>query len=264
VPRALLILTIGSIITLVAATYNGTSHDFWGVWSVVCSATSTGISLFLCLALAWGAGDKVSGYMGIVSVLLLVLWIFGTGFMTFKAPFVKTSNGYFGAWLALIAAFTLCKGHSETVRGLIGKLGAHGHLMIALFLASAVLLVQTLIDTIDHAKYKNEVVAWICSVTSLVLCIVVVVLQPQDAVLKWIMLAMFVLWCVGVGFLTFDGPYVFSSNAYFACWVALFVSKAFVWRLFPEVVPRSTPEVESKPTTGPVAAVVGAVFGESV
>ena len=29
----------------------------------------------------------------IASVFLMVWWMFGTGFITFKAPFVETSNG---------------------------------------------------------------------------------------------------------------------------------------------------------------------------
>merc|ERR1711879_809781 len=105
--------------------------------------------------------------MHYVACFLLIWWTFGTGFMTFKGPFIATSNGYFGAWLALYAAFTLCQGYSETLRGWIGKVGAHGHLLVALATASAALLLQALIDTIDGPAYENEVIAWICSGLSL-------------------------------------------------------------------------------------------------
>lgn len=129
-------------------------------------------------------------------------------------------------------------------------------------LASATLFVQTLIDTVDSHKFQNEVVAWICSVLSLLMCLLIAALKVQEDALKWIMVGMLVLWSIGVGFLTFDGPYVFTGNAYFACWVALSVSKTFVLRLFPDVVPRSSPAIESNSSesTGPVAKVVGAVL----
>jgi cytochrome bd-type quinol oxidase subunit 2 len=209
-----------------------------------------------------GSGDKLSAYMHYVSWFLLIWWAFGAGFMTFKSPFVATSNGYFGAWLALYAAFMLCQNQSETLRGWIGQVGAHGNLLVALTVASAAVLAQTLILTVDSHRFENEVVAWICSVTSLVICLLIVLLKVQDDVLKWIMLGMLALWSVGVGFLTFDGPYVVTSNAYFACWIALCVSKTFVLRLFPDVVPRSAPVTESQPSasTGPVAKVVGAAL----
>jgi hypothetical protein len=213
-----------------------------------------------------GAGDKVSGYMHFVAWFLLVWWTVGTGFMTFKSPFVGTSNGYFGAWLALFAAFMFCQGQSETLKGWIGRVGGHGYLLVALIVASGTVFLQTLIHTIDHKHgYENETVAWICSVVSLLLCLLVVVLTPQEDVLKWIVLAFFVLWAVGVGFLTFDGPYVFTGNAYFACWGALIVSKTFVWRLFPDLVPRTVPQssaTSAEASIGPVAAVVGVTIAE--
>merc|ERR1712110_1108015 len=111
----------------------------------------------------------------------------------------------------------------------------------------------------------NEVFAWICSGVSVVMCILIAASKVKDDVLKWIMLGMLGLWRVGVGFLTFDGPYVFSRNAYFACWAALIVSKMFVWRLFHGLVPRSSPEAsvaQLRETPGPGANVVGAVLGD--
>merc|ERR1712014_250826 len=116
-------------------------------------------------------------------------------------------------------------------------------------------------------RFENEIVAWICSVVSMVLCLLVAVLAPQEDVLKWIMLTLFTIWAIGVGFLTFDGPFVFTSNAYFACWGALIISKTFVWRLFPDVVPRSTPissATSAEAAMGPVAAVVGATITDHV
>jgi len=145
-----------------------------------------------------------------------------------------------------------------TLKGWIGRVGAHGYLLVALIVASGTVFVQTLIHTIDdHHGYENEVVAWICSVVSLLLSLLVVVLTPEEDVLKWIVLAMLVIWAVGVGFLTFDGPYVLTGNAYFACWGALIVSKTFVWRLFPDVVPRSIP----KSSATSAEAAIGHVWG---
>eukprot|EP00985_Skeletonema_marinoi_P023955 scaffold16270_cov80-Skeletonema_marinoi.AAC.2 len=44
------------------------------------------------------------------SVFLLLWWIFGTGFITFKGPFIFTSNGWFGAWGGLISSCQWCIG----------------------------------------------------------------------------------------------------------------------------------------------------------
>merc|ERR1711879_169331 len=102
-------------------------------------------------------GDKVSSYMQGLSWFLLVWWTFGTGLMTFKGPFVGTSNGYFGAWLALFAAFMFCHGQSGTLQGWVDRVGAHGHLLVALIVASAAVFIQTLILTIDRKHgFENE------------------------------------------------------------------------------------------------------------
>lgn len=82
-------------------------------------AISVGIiSAFLCLVfLVFGkrmSPQVVKGF----SILLLLLWSFGTGVLTFDKPFTTTGNGYFGCWFAMIGSLLFAleaAGHSLSV-----------------------------------------------------------------------------------------------------------------------------------------------------
>jgi hypothetical protein len=184
-------------------------------------------------------GSSIGSYLPSMSFFLAVWWAFGTGFMTFKSPFVLTTNGYFGAWLTLGSALLLCQAHSDSLRALIGRVGEHGPGLAILALASATLFLKALIDIISASQYKvsgNLIWALVGSGVSLLICMVVASFftRVNDG-FKWIALGLTILWGFLVGVLTFDAPYTITSNAYFACWVGLCAAAFMLSRAFPEV-----------------------------
>ena len=68
-----------------------------GRWGVLCSA----ISLVVLTACAIFSSRKARRAG---SIVLMLLWSAGVGVLTFRAPFLAASNGFFGAWGALLCA----------------------------------------------------------------------------------------------------------------------------------------------------------------
>jgi len=240
---------------LVAITYNGCwglQHDSWCSWAFVCSCVSLVLCVFLCIVMAIGSGSKVEGALPHVAVFLFSWWAIGTGIMTFQGPFLVTTNGYFGAWLAVASSAVLCHNLVQSFRDFVGRFGNYGRLLLLLLIASVTLLVQVLFDTFDDYEHKNLSVAWIVAAGTLSVCLVMMLTKASEDIGRVLMVVNFLLWAVGVGFLTFDAPYLHTGNAYFACWCGLCMSALAVWRLFPDVVKKAMPEAGEPP-----AAVVG-------
>merc|ERR1712113_396832 len=94
VPAELLGLLLGSAVVLIAATYEKRLHDSWTWGAVICSTTSLVIVVLLLLALGSDRSSSAREHMQCASTFLAIWWLVGTGCMTFKSPFVATSNGY--------------------------------------------------------------------------------------------------------------------------------------------------------------------------
>eukprot|EP00403_Amphidinium_massartii_P027775 CAMPEP_0178389424 /NCGR_PEP_ID=MMETSP0689_2-20121128/10109_1 /TAXON_ID=160604 /ORGANISM="Amphidinium massartii, Strain CS-259" /LENGTH=526 /DNA_ID=CAMNT_0020009873 /DNA_START=91 /DNA_END=1671 /DNA_ORIENTATION=- len=282
-PRTLVKLTIASIIVLIAVVYDSHyDHDFWGVWALICAAVSTIICVVLCVLYGIGKAGQIANAMPFIAIFLLCWWIVGTGTMTFESPFVYTGNGYFGAWLALISAAILCYDSFAKLRDVIGKLGDHGHLMLFLLICSVTLLIQVFEDELDdgdrrrlrssrrrsnrggwrggHGGGDNLILGWIVAITTLLICIIIMFLHAKPDFVKLLMVLLLLLWSVGVGVLTFDAPYKYTGNAYFALWGGFLLSVVGVWTLFPQVASKAglpaAPKVET--VSAPAAKVVGA------
>ena len=45
-----------------------------------------------------------------ISAILVVMWIFAAGILTFDYPFIPTGNGFFASWLGLFASCSVCYG----------------------------------------------------------------------------------------------------------------------------------------------------------
>jgi hypothetical protein len=247
IPRALLAVTLGSIVVLVAVTYHGWSgNNGWWFWAFLCSCVSTCICVALCLALLVDTG-KVSSLMQPVALFLMIWWIAGTGIMTFEQPFTATSNGYFGCWMAVAFSLILAHDNVPCMRDLLGKFGNYGRVLVLLFLVSATLSVQVVFDTADNSDFENAIIAWIVAAGSLTICLVMMLSQAREDVMRILMVIKFLLWCVGAGLLTFDGPYGHTGNAFFACWFGFALSALAVWRLYPDCVQKAVPDAGEPP-----------------
>jgi len=84
--------------------------------------------------------------------------------------------------------------------------------------------------------------AWAIAVScvSLIVWIVMALAytQIQDWV-KWIVFCLAILWGVGAGILTFEGPYVYTGNAYFSSWAAFWACSYLLVQLFPQVAEKA-------------------------
>jgi len=101
---ALWTVFFGSVIELTSA---GVACDNLGTanckkeygWAV---AVGT-ISLVICIV-ALLLGNKIGPLKFVLALLLLAVWVFGAGVLTFDNPFTATGNGYFSCWVAFFAS----------------------------------------------------------------------------------------------------------------------------------------------------------------
>lgn len=222
-PRELLVVFIASIIVLIAASASCGSFvcTGWNIWAIICSVASIlACSTVIAMKLLRMRDEQVESLLPKLAFGLVLLWVVGTGIMTFKDPFRITGNGYFAAWVALSGSILLLL----TLRGMQGPLAtaaSPGSEVPLLTLASAVLLLQSLID-IGSGSVRigsSWIIAMIVSCTSLAIgtCFIL----ARDRVRRFMGitgLLLGLLWAIAVGVLTFGYPYTFTGNGYFSCW----------------------------------------------
>jgi len=267
VPRELAGLALSSSIVLVAAIYDKTIVDFFDWWAIITPSVSLAL---VVITLILRANDQSSNnFTQATSVFLSVWWSFGTGLMTFKRPFNgpdSRSNGYFGAWVALAFAWLFSHECSESLKGMVGRAAEHGPWMALLFLASFALFLQALLDTISSEGHIYGNVAWALvgsSMTLLICSLVAHLYLEMNHGFKWIAVGLSVLWLAVVSVLTFDGPYVFTGNAYFACWVGLYACGTMLGKACPNLFQHVTDRIEGVVQAQPAVAVDPVIGKES-
>lgn len=266
-PVGLVFVTLASAVTLAASFFQceeGECEKF-EVAAVLCSGLSLATCCAVLICKSTGlSGTRLAGAFPYIAAFLLTLWLAGTGFMTFKKPFRHTGNGFFGAWTALIAAWSLTRQSFELLKRVFEQVGSQGAEIACVLLASATLLLQASMDCADESITCEEHWAWavVCGTVSLVACLIILAkFDMIRRVFKWVTILLFVWWSGGVGALTFAWPYAQSSNAYFACWFAVCACGSLVcveWKLF-EGASKSTPTTSPapKPPTATQPAALG-------
>lgn len=251
-PKPLAGLFIGSLMVMIKASKqckdlpDGQDCEDYLGWAVACSTISIAICIALFVLLILMPEFKESiGYF-VVVIFTALMWIAGTGTMTFKKPYKNTlDNGYFGAWIALLSAIGLLSVTFSTVfTEAKKKVSSNLEIMdwwFIFFAGSVVAMIQSSIDC-DEAQGKTmlaassdkiftdceDELAWavaasaVSVVCALVLIILSCFMDDTTAIWKWGSLFLLVWWMCGTGVSTFkDGPYKKAGNGYFSMWVAL-------------------------------------------
>jgi len=205
------------------------------MWAISCS----GGSLAACFAMIFytlrGGWVTEGSILQKIAIGLVVWWVLGTGCMTFKNPFLRMSNGYFAAWVALASACRFGMKHVDAVSSKLADLGENGTQACTIGAASLVLLAQAVVDSAGGHS-EGRVFAIVCSILSLSVCLAItLVFEKVEPYFKQIVLGLFA-WCsLGCAILTFHSPYVRTGNAYFACWFAWYGSGTLLMGQFPQL-----------------------------
>lgn len=158
------------------------------------------------------------------SVFLLLWWIVGTGIITFHAPFIITSNGWFAAWGGLLATVKWCIGlkssfYDEQPEGL--KQLYHISICSVILLFASI---PPLIQKWEH--YAGAGFAIAGAALTIIACAYLVTMYsdvPRN-VMKITVVILFALWACVAGVTTFHGPFLVTNNGFFAAWLGCLCS----------------------------------------
>mmetsp|Transcript_16514 Transcript_16514/g.31472 ORF Transcript_16514/g.31472 Transcript_16514/m.31472 type:complete len:339 (+) Transcript_16514:179-1195(+) len=208
-------------------------QSVWMKYALSVACVSLGICLILQTLeflipgfLEWNLVPPSNGSEGhrvekVWSVVLLLWWCIGTGIITFKAPFVNSSNGWFGAWGGLLA----------TMKWAVGITTNHfrdaptGIKYLKYLAFTSIVLVFASIPPIRHKWLHWEGAGFSIAASALTLIATAYLLLmygdiPRN-VMKLTVVLLFILWVCVAGVCTFHGPFVALNNGYFACWFGL-------------------------------------------
>lgn len=196
----------------------------------------------------WNFGSSYRGYALSVSVIAMVLSVFGLAltkapndvylkvgkqltmlifsysfigacFLTFDKPFTTTSNGYFAAW-ATVYGSALAMGMSgdalqSGVKGLGAKMG---------LLASSLIVIVASIAPIRDGYNKSEA-AYALSLACITFVSIIFALKRGSGESNFLALSLLAIcWIVEACLVTFRGPFKETGNGYFASWSGAFTS----------------------------------------
>jgi len=250
-PRVVIgIIFFGSLFEMWAAgslcdSMNHCSDEY--AWAVAVGIISMVICVVVAIMLRCCAGAAKTANP-VFAILLVLLWLAGVGVLTIAKPFPQpctslkghsAANGYFGAWIALIASWTYLSKVVPRVAQLADDAASTlGLYTFMLVWASITLMVQSSYDC-DHTKCQDTL-AWAvaCSVISLVICLLLALVKQIAAYAKWVALFLSLWWGCAVATLTFqydgnsDTIYASAGNGFFAIWAAFFIASIMCYEAF--------------------------------
>jgi hypothetical protein len=202
---------------------------------ISCVATLVMLVLSFC-------GFGTDGFHKMLSIMLLTIWIFGTGVATLKKPFPYAcsaslasgaANGYISCWVALIAAAAYVGASVDQLKNV--AMPAESTLAVVTA-ASVVLALQGMVTGDDRDWPDALVCATIFGWISIAICVVTKFL-PSFA--KWFGVVLVILWGLSTAIFTFkykgkedSGVFASAGNGFFACWAGFFASAMLVSQEF--------------------------------
>lgn len=176
------------------------------------------ISLLACLIMQTGEFIKpglLSKIEKPVSLFLFFWWVIGTGIITFLGPFLTVSNGYFSAWLGLLAV-THWAIQIDTDK--FTTLDTGRKTLLTFGIAAAMVMFACIPF---FSSYPGQT-AWGFTAGLLTVFICAVLFKMLDDInaqgLKVTAIIMFAIWSTVAGILTFNQPFISAGNGYFGCW----------------------------------------------
>jgi len=159
--------------------------------------------------------------------IFLFMWNFiGACLVTFAGPFTTTGNGYFSAWICVVCALGGLGIRGDSFASAIRGLGC-----IMGLISSSIIVIIALTDYFGtESLYRPEsIYAMLVSCFTLVVFLAYIVDQKRRGgggdtgsthnIFQMIMLSIFaLLWVALAGITTFRGPFLSTSNGYFASW----------------------------------------------
>eukprot|EP00986_Skeletonema_menzelii_P013795 scaffold8414_cov129-Skeletonema_menzelii.AAC.8 len=221
----LALILVSSIILLIATTASPERGGFtksYKNYAISISSISLIISFFSLLMhkFAGSLYAKMEMYLCMTNFT----WSFiGACFLTFRGPFLTTSNGYFAAWAVVYGCAMSMGMDSSTFHSNIRGLGAvMGHMA-----ASIVLLVAS-IPVIDSQRKgssgrNNAIYALSLACVSIVVALTLMSMDRKGrqigGMVNLVLFALLSLcWLVSACLVTFAGPFEKTGNGYFAAW----------------------------------------------
>jgi hypothetical protein len=237
-----------SVVLLVASGFELESQATGGIaiWALITAAcTSVPVALLLL------SPSRLSGRSRtLLFVVMVVAWASVVYFATIVGPFAGTGNGYFSAWGGLICATLVLAQEGSGQPGALPsarQLATEARVLLrCVGIASLVLLLHT--QGFAAGGTPRNTYALAAAGVSLVLVTALALhglLRPTDAadflgtrvcscalkggkgawsVESCVALFLSAWWATAAAVLTFFGPFVGTSNPYFATWAALLFS----------------------------------------
>mmetsp|Transcript_15714 Transcript_15714/g.27932 ORF Transcript_15714/g.27932 Transcript_15714/m.27932 type:complete len:300 (-) Transcript_15714:160-1059(-) len=169
---------------------------------------------FLFLQRSSNLSDKLR--LGLV-VFLFVWWVIIAYITTFEGPFQVPGNGYFAAWLGLVAILKVLSHDVAKVRETVGKLKHLGFKMGVLMVGSVVVILAGW-GKCNGGCGGSASYAIAAGIVSFIIGLVQLLAANKlsDGARKYMMMFLVVWWLIAFVVLTFVNPFRTVGNGYFA------------------------------------------------
>ena len=157
-----------------------------------------------------------------IADFLFVWWCIGAGIMTFQGPFTVTTNGYFATWAALAASAHLAGTVTPLVADANAKvkgLSVDGTPLVTLLLCALIVIFAALQNLATWEPMFMIACASIAILYSVLLLVGADKLAADQH--KMLAIVMLLVWLCEAGIGTFRGPFIVTSNGFFASWIGL-------------------------------------------